>query len=457
MKIVQLHAENFKRLGLVEVTPEGNLIKVGGKNGEGKSSLLDAIFVALKGRAVAPPRPVRQGEEKCTIRLDLGELIITRSFHEKGGNKFTDNIKVEDAEGRRYGKPQEVLSALLGEIGFDPFAFVNLKPKEQVEKLLEMVPLTVDLDDMREADNSDYMNRRDENREVSRLEAQISAIPAGEVPDEIPDRNALTEQLGTAADKNAEIQREMNRRDSEGAAVGNLREEAGSATREAERLRAQAAELDDKAKRLTAEADERAEALDALDAVPAFVDTEAIRSKLREADDIIEAAKQQQRRAELVAELEGARAKSQEYTDAIAARAQERNAALAAAEMPVEGLGISIDENGDPTLTWEGLPFDRDQISTAAQLKVSTAIGMASNPELRVLRISDGSLLDEDAMKLLTDMARDEDFQLWVEVVGDGGVGIVMEDGYVRGSPEQAAALKAAADLEAKGEEAAGE
>ena len=63
MRIVQFHAENFKRLGLVEITPEGNLVTIGGKNGQGKSSVLDAIFVALKGRAVAPPKPIRAGEE----------------------------------------------------------------------------------------------------------------------------------------------------------------------------------------------------------------------------------------------------------------------------------------------------------------------------------------------------------------------------------------------------------
>ena len=85
-------------------------------------------------------------------------------------------------------------------------------------------------------------------------------------------------------------------------------------------------------------------------------------------------------------------------------------------------------------------------------LRVSTAVGMASNPRLRVLRIMDGSLLDEDSMKLLAEMAEAEDFQLWVEVVGDGGVGIVMENGTIRGAPdaEGDAKEKAAAEIEAK-------
>ncbi len=46
MRIVQLHAENYKRLGVVEISPEGPMITVGGKNGHGKSSVLGAIYVA---------------------------------------------------------------------------------------------------------------------------------------------------------------------------------------------------------------------------------------------------------------------------------------------------------------------------------------------------------------------------------------------------------------------------
>ena len=106
MRIVQFHAENFKRLGLVEITPEGNLVTIGGKNGQGKSSVLDAIFVALKGRAVAPPKPIRAGEERCVIQLDLGDLVVTRTFRQQEGKPYTDAIKIEDSEGRRYGKPR---------------------------------------------------------------------------------------------------------------------------------------------------------------------------------------------------------------------------------------------------------------------------------------------------------------------------------------------------------------
>ncbi|APZ81806.1 nucleoside triphosphate hydrolase [Erythrobacter phage vB_EliS_R6L] len=436
MRIVQLHAENYKRLGVVEISPEGHLITVGGKNGHGKSSVLGAIYVALKGRAVAPPKPIRDGEEKCTIRLDLGDIVVTRNFHQKEGMEYTDTLKVESADGLRYSKPQDVLNALLGEIGFDPFEFVNLKPKEQVGRLLQMVPLAIDLDEFAEADASDMANRRDVNREVARLKAQVDAIPKEEVPADLPDRAALTDQLGNAANTNAAISREEQRREAERTRIAGGRDQVAEKRARAEALRAEAAELDTAAADLEGKVDAAEKALDDLPALDQFVDTDDIRQKLRDAEAAQAIADRQARRADLAAELAEAEKKSQAFTDAMAARAKQRNEALASAEMPVEGLSFAIDDDGAATLMWEGLPFDKDQISTAAQLRVSTAIGMAANPRLRVLRIMDGSLLDEDSMKMLAEMAEAEDFQLWVEVVGEGGVGIIMENGTIKGAPE---------------------
>lgn len=436
MRIVQFHAENFKRLGLVEITPEGNLITIGGKNGHGKSSVLDAIYVALKGRAVAPPKPIRKGCEKCTIKLDLGDLIITRNFHEKDGGTYTDTIKVEDTEGRRYGEPQKVLNALLGEVGFDPFEFINLPPAKQTARLLEMVPLSIDLDEFAKADKADVADRRDVNRDIARLKAQLDAIPEETVPDDAPDRAALTDQLANAADTNAEINNRRARREALEAEAVALIDGAGDIDQRIERLEAEIAELKAEAAGKREQAANHRERLANAEPLPDFIDTDEIRQKLREAEAtqaLIERQNQRKALAETLAKFE---AKSKAYTDALAAREAERNAALAAAELPVPGLSFSVDDDGDATLLYEGLPFDKDQISTAIQLRVSTAIGMATNPRLRVLRIMDGSLLDSDSMAMLSEMAEAEDFQLWVEVVGDGGVGIVMENGTIRGADQ---------------------
>lgn len=78
----------------------------------------------------------------------------------------------------------------------------------------------------------------------------------------------------------------------------------------------------------------------------------------------------------------------------------------------------------------EGVPFG--QASDAEQLRASIAIAMASNSKLRVIRVRDGSLLDADSMALLSDMADKKDFQVWIERVGEGATGFIIEDGHVK-------------------------
>jgi len=77
------------------------------------------------------------------------------------------------------------------------------------------------------------------------------------------------------------------------------------------------------------------------------------------------------------------------------------------------------------------MPFD--QAGGADKMQVSLAIGMALNPTLRVLLIRDGSLLDEDSLQFVADMVGKNDYQCWIERVGEGEeVSVVIEDGQVR-------------------------
>jgi len=113
----------------------------------------------------------------------------------------------------------------------------------------------------------------------------------------------------------------------------------------------------------------------------------------------------------------------------MAKQEEEKAAKIAAAKMPVPGLSF-----GDGMVVLNGVPFD--QASDAEQLRTSIAIAMALNPKLRVIRVRDGSLLDEESMKLLEQMADSKDYQVWIERVdGSGKVGFVLEDGLVKGAP----------------------
>ncbi len=117
-------------------------------------------------------------------------------------------------------------------------------------------------------------------------------------------------------------------------------------------------------------------------------------------------------------------------------RAAAKAAAIAGAEMPVPGLSF-----GDGEVLFDGLPLD--QASQAEKIRISVAIAMAANPKLRVLCIRDGSLLDRESLRLLSELIESQDYQCWLEVTDDEGkTGVVIEDGAIRpldgARPEQA-------------------
>lgn len=447
MRVINFQAENFQNLKLVDITPEGNIITIRGENEQGKSAVLNAVWTAIEGKAKAPAMLIRKGEEECRLRIVLGhgevaELIATRRFTIKEGGQITDALKVESADGKqRYQKPQAVLDDLIGQMGFDPFEFVKMKPEAQAATLLEMVPLPIDLEEMARFDESDFQNRRDVNREIESLDAQIAAIPErDDLPEDAPDRQALLAELAGAADANGAIERERVRRQERAAAALRAREGAEQQESSAGEMRAQAARLISQAEDLeglaAGQRDRAAEIDKEIDALPALdeaVDTAKLREQLVEADQVAEAMAAQARRTTLIRSRAEKAAKSEAYTTAMDGRKKERRDALAGAKMPIEGLGFGTNDKGKAVVTFGGVPFE--QASTAAQIKASTAIAMAANPELRVLRIKDGSLLDKKSMAILEEMAAADDFQLWVEVVGSEGVGIIMEDGAVKGAP----------------------
>jgi hypothetical protein len=79
---------------------------------------------------------------------------------------------------------------------------------------------------------------------------------------------------------------------------------------------------------------------------------------------------------------------------------------------------------------YNGLPLN--QAGSAEQLRVATAIGIAQNPKLKALLIRDGSLLDDDNLALIKQVASEFKAMLWIERVGKGKEAtVVIEDGEI--------------------------
>jgi hypothetical protein len=161
------------------------------------------------------------------------------------------------------------------------------------------------------------------------------------------------------------------------------------------------------------------------------VDVEPLRQQIRGAEATNRQVRENHQRQAAAAEHAVAERQSAELTEQIEVVDQQKASAIAAAPMPVPGLGFGA----DGVVTLNGLPLE--QASAAERLRVSVAIGLAMNPRLRVLLIRDASLLDRESMRLVADMARASGAQLWLERVEvDDQTTVLIEDGQVAGGAE---------------------
>ena len=406
MKIIQLTAENIKKLKVVDITPTKDFIQITGKNGSGKTSVLDAIWWALAGKDAIQGQPIRKGEHKAMIRLNLGECVVTRRFTESG-----TTLVVENGDGFRAASPQAMLDAIIGHLAFDPLEFSRMDAKKQFDALKVIADVGVDLEALTKEDENDKNRRRDITRDIKTLQGQLAGIVYPfDAPDEEVNVGDLIKELGELENHNTIVLENERAREKYEARIKEI-----DAT--IEDLQAKIADLK--------EAKVRGHAM--IDALPAMTakSTDSVKAQIAGAQEINKGVAAKKQNGELNAKI----ALMQNNVDVIETILKERESirakALLESKMPINGLTL-----GDKEVLYRDIPFD--QLSAAEQLRVSVAIAMAANPKLKVIRIKDGSLLDDASLKIIQEMAAEREYQVWCETVNTTGkVGIVMEDGEV--------------------------
>lgn len=404
-RIIRLESTNYKRLKAVEIAPDpdGSLVIVAGKNGQGKTSVLDSITAALGGvSAKTTPKPIRDGEERAEIILETEDLIVTRRFTASGST-----LTVKAPDGAVYPKGQAKLDDLLGRLSLDPLAFTQLPDKDQLKTLLDLVELPFNPQQLEGERAALFTERTDVNRDLKQLAAQIEAA---DLPEDGP-----TEEVSVAdlLDQHRAASAAISRAAAAEQVVADLRGQVDALLAQLNTLRRKIAEAEVEAIRLADEA-------------PAPEQLDFIQEQVASAEQINAQARAWQAYNALLERKARVVEYANDLTEQIQKIDQRKADGLAAAKFPIDGLGF--DDSG---VTYNGVPFK--QASGAEQLRVSLAMAIALNPKLRVIRIADGSLLDSDNLALVEAVARENDFQVWIEMVGDaGGRGIVIEDGGIK-------------------------
>jgi hypothetical protein len=165
----------------------------------------------------------------------------------------------------------------------------------------------------------------------------------------------------------------------------------------------------------------------AYDAAPAGepVDVNALTTELQSVQRTNRAIDTRIAYDQVKAKLDAKTAEARGLTSKMEQREEKKRTALATAKMPVEGLAF-----GTLDVEYNGLPIEN--LGEGEAIRVSTRIGMALNPKMRVMRIPHGEALDEDGLAILAQLAEENYYQIWMARVDSSGkVGIVLEDGMV--------------------------
>lgn len=410
VKISSLEIENVKRIKAVQLTPgENGLTVIGGNNGQGKTSVLDAIAWALGGSKYEPSAAKRDGSTippHLTVRLSNG-IIVER----KGKNS---DLKVIDPSGNKSG--QALLNSFISQFALDLPKFMNANNKEKADILLRIIGVGDKLYQLENEEERKYNERLTVGRiadQKQKYADEMSSFP--DVPDELVSASDLILRQQEILAQNGENQRLRQQKDMLESKANDLQEQI---TRLNHELTVVLAQLESARKTVSELHDESTAEIER-----SIAEIEEINRKVRANLDKEKAA-------------EDAKHFSDQYSALTAEIEQLRQAKrdlLNHADLPLEGLSV---QNG--ALVYNG--YQWDNMSGSEQLRVATAIVRKLNPSCGFVLIDKLEQMDADTLREFGAWLEQEGLQAIATRVSKGDeCSIIIEDGFAvtKAVPEQ--------------------
>lgn len=415
IKINSLELDDVKRIRAVKLEPsENGLTIIGGKNNQGKTSVLDAIAWALGGDKFRPSGAMLDGSSVSPhLKVKLSNGIVV----ERCGKN--SDLKVTDESGKRGG--QQLLNAFISTFALDLPKFMESSSKEKANVLLQIIGVGDKLFEYDREENKLY-NRRLEIGRIAEQKAKYAAeLPEYDnVPKEVISPSELIRQQQEILARNGENQRKRDRAEQLKSAYSNI-------SSRIEMLRSQLAELEKQQSDIAEDlriaelssAELHDESTDELE--NNIRNIEAINIKIRSNLD--------KEKAEM-----DAKQYKDEYdslTTQIENIREERRRLLDNAPLPLPGLSV---ESGE--LTYNGAKWDC--MSGSEQLRVSAAIVRKLNPECGFVLMDKLEQMDIDTLNEFGAWLEAEGLQAIATRVSTGSeCSIIIEDGYVKSDNTQ--------------------
>lgn len=414
IKINKLEIENVKRVKAVKIepTPTG-LTVIGGKNNQGKTSVLDSIAWALGGKKFQPSQAQREGSilpPALKVQLSNG-LVVER----KGKNS---DLKITDPNGAKGG--QQLLNEFVEELAIDLPKFMESTGKEKAQTLLKIIGVGDQLVKLEIEEQELYNQRRTIGQIADQKQKYADEqIFYQEAPKELVSPSELIKQQQDILTRNGENQRKRERVEQIKWTVSSLQSEVAALEKQ---LQNKKMSLDQSINDLNIA---QMDAIDLQDESTA--ELEASISNIDEINRKVRANLDKEKAEE------DAKNYKEQYDSLTAQINQIRNAKLELlnkVDMPLPELSV---ENGE--LIYKGYKWDN--MSGSDQLKVATAIVRKLNPKCGFVLLDKLEQMDLDTMNEFGHWLEQEGLQAIATRVSTGDeCSIIIEDGYsVQGKP----------------------
>lgn len=403
VKISEFQLENVKRIKAVQCEPTQNGITViGGKNNQGKTSVLDSIAWALGGDRFRPSQAQREGSViPPYIKIKLSNGIIVER---QGKNS---SLKVIDPSGNKGG--QQLLNEFIESFALNLPKFMEANAKEKADILLRIIGVGDKLFELEKEENEIYNSRHAIGQIAAQKQKYADEMAHYDgVPDDLLSASDLIQEQQAILLRNAENKKKRERLSELREQKQKLQQALEECEKELKIAELSAAELED---RSTAELEENIQKIDEINV--------KIRSNLDKERAEEEAHRYQEQYNELSVKLENIRS--------------EKKKLLESADLPLPGLSV---EDGEITLN--GMKWDN--MSGSDQLKAATAIIRRLNPKCGFVLVDKLEQMDLDTLCDFGHWLEREGLQVIATRVSTGDeCSIVIEDGYSSVPAEPAA------------------
>jgi len=412
-KISEIKIRNFKGIaGQKVIKANGSHVYAIGANGKGKTSFIDAVWTTLTGKGL-PSQPINDDHKEATVEVDLDNGLRAVVEFKKGRKKTATLSLYDDSGDKPLSSPRTRLDELVGIIDFDVNHFFALTDLEKVKYLSKVLEL-----DFTEIDN-DIAEAMEERKMLKREIAPLKADDDGSFLDE----ELLSKEEIDVADlyeQRAKMQEKVLKVDNFKQKVTDVMLERKQVVSDIEELEQRLIKLKEKQADLNDKFDKGQKWIkdNPVESIKASI--KDIDDKLAQADSHNEAIQAEKKKAQTRQQIDQKEKDIEIQQEAINnLREAKRNALMDAID--IEGL----DYDGE-VFTFDGLPFEREQINTASQIIAGLKIGASLLNKVPILRL-DASLLDDDNLDTVKAWADDNDIQLFIELLDRTGSDLIIK------------------------------